>query len=207
MGSMKAIYTYLKSLAKHKWYVGRACFKSGLYWRGIVHDLSKLSSVELGAYIKRFGGSGGINAGRDSSGFYEPLDDPNMVEAWKHHCHSNSHHWQYHCVARNRTLDGPGVGAVEVTDFSRDDIIEMLCDFWGASKAYKGKGVYAFWKDNKRRMRLSNKTRKWIDANCKAFEEFLNGDRKVMPDPDKKSLAEMTLFLSDDNFINNDNGE
>lgn len=32
----------IKYLLKHKYYVAIACFKYGLYWQGITHDLDKL---------------------------------------------------------------------------------------------------------------------------------------------------------------------
>jgi hypothetical protein len=193
---LKPIVKYLKSLIIHKFYVLIACFKCGLYWRGIVHDICKLHPIEFRAYVKKFGTKDGINAGRDSSGFYEPLDDDNMKEAWKHHCHSSSHHWQYHCVARNRTLDGAG-HAIEVLDMPLKDIEEMLADWWAASKAYNGNGIAAFWKANNRRMRFSNKTRKIIVRFHIDFEKFLNGEIKIKPDLAKKSLSDMTIFLKD----------
>ena len=31
----------------HKACVGRFCFQTGLYWRGLVHDLSKFHPVEF----------------------------------------------------------------------------------------------------------------------------------------------------------------
>ena len=51
---MKSYYPhweYFKKVCRHKWHVGRACFRYGLYWRGIVHDLSKFSRAEFGPYL------------------------------------------------------------------------------------------------------------------------------------------------------------
>jgi hypothetical protein len=41
MNKIKMIIKYLNYLLRHKWYVGIECFKKGLIWRGLVHDLSK----------------------------------------------------------------------------------------------------------------------------------------------------------------------
>ena len=32
---------YLWYVIRHKWFVGVECVKRGLWWRGLVHDLSK----------------------------------------------------------------------------------------------------------------------------------------------------------------------
>ncbi len=45
---------YLNYVIRHKWYVGMACFRNGLYWRAIVHDLSKLLPSELIPYARFF---------------------------------------------------------------------------------------------------------------------------------------------------------
>jgi len=34
---------YLKYLLRHKWFVMLECFKEGLFWLGLTHDLSKFS--------------------------------------------------------------------------------------------------------------------------------------------------------------------
>lgn len=47
---------YLKYLIKHKFYVTRECFRIGLYWRGLVHDLSKFNPMEWVAYRNYFYG-------------------------------------------------------------------------------------------------------------------------------------------------------
>ena len=35
------------TITKHKWLVLGGCFRVGLYWQGITHDLSKYSPVEF----------------------------------------------------------------------------------------------------------------------------------------------------------------
>ncbi len=45
---------YLNYIARHKWYVMNECFKEGLIWRGIVHDMSKLLPSEFIPYANFF---------------------------------------------------------------------------------------------------------------------------------------------------------
>ena len=43
---MKA-WKHFKTITKHKFLVMRQCFKVGLYWQGLTHDLSKYSPTEF----------------------------------------------------------------------------------------------------------------------------------------------------------------
>jgi len=58
---MSKYILYLKYIIRHKWYVGIECFKMGVYWRGITHDLSKFLPSEFIPYAKYFYGDYGIN--------------------------------------------------------------------------------------------------------------------------------------------------
>lgn len=159
---------YLKTLLTHKFYVGVACFKMGLYWQGLIHDWSKFSPLEFVTYAKRF--SGGINTGRDKSGYYDPTKDVRFKYAWCHHYHHNPHHWQYWAIPKDN-LDGEP--EFELLDIPEKYLKEMLCDWHGASKAYKGKGMIHFWENNKTKLRLSPKSYAWIDANIHSINERL----------------------------------
>ena len=43
---MKA-WQHFKTITTHKMWVMRYCFKIGLYWQGLTHDLSKYSPTEF----------------------------------------------------------------------------------------------------------------------------------------------------------------
>ncbi|MBZ0293912.1 MAG: DUF5662 family protein [Anaerolineae bacterium] len=43
---MKKHWQYLKYVFRHKWYVFWSCVEYGLFWRGLVHDLSKFTPEE-----------------------------------------------------------------------------------------------------------------------------------------------------------------
>ena len=38
---------HLHTINKHRFLVMRLCFKLGLYWQGLTHDLSKYSLIEF----------------------------------------------------------------------------------------------------------------------------------------------------------------
>lgn len=44
---LKNIFLHFKKICVHKYWVRYYCFKAGLYWQGIIHDLSKFSPVEF----------------------------------------------------------------------------------------------------------------------------------------------------------------
>lgn len=46
----------LKRILIHKFWVAYYCFQVGLYWQGIVHDLSKFSWTEFSRSIKYWEG-------------------------------------------------------------------------------------------------------------------------------------------------------
>ena len=47
---------HIKTVHKHKKNVRRACFRMGLYYQGIVHDLSKFSPTEFIPSVKYYSG-------------------------------------------------------------------------------------------------------------------------------------------------------
>jgi hypothetical protein len=112
-----------------------ACFRHGLYWRGITHDLSKLNLTKEFIPYARFFYSDNKPI-RDGTGYYKPHDTGNddFEQAWFHHVKHNSHHWQYHCVPKDKD-----VGGVTTHPMKDKDILEMICDWEGAGIAQKAK--------------------------------------------------------------------
>ena len=115
---------HLKTIVKHRKYVRQMCFKMGIPWQGLVHDLSKYSVTEL-SIAKYYVGTRSPHAVcRDTIG-YSP--------SWNHHYHKNKHHWQYWIDFE----DWPD--KIVPVKMSYKYVIEMFCDFVGAGKAYMGK--------------------------------------------------------------------
>lgn len=40
-------FAHFKTITKHRFLVMKYCFRCGLYWQGLIHDLSKYSPVEF----------------------------------------------------------------------------------------------------------------------------------------------------------------
>lgn len=84
---VKNVFKHLKTICTHKYYVGKVCFKFGLYKQGILHDLSKFSPIEFWTSVKYYQGtSSPIDAEKEHKGY---------SDAWLHHFHRNKHHWAF----------------------------------------------------------------------------------------------------------------
>ncbi len=152
-------FKYLKSLLRHIRFVRRACWAKGLYWQGLVHDLSKFRPSEFLPYANFFYGPKPFV--RPSAGYYKPTDigDGAFDFAWLLHQKRNKHHWQFWVLPE----DSGGVKLLEMPHKYR---LEMLCDWWGASMAYGNGGKCKTWYEaNKTKMQLAPFTKKWVEEN------------------------------------------
>jgi hypothetical protein len=117
---MNVYWKHFKVIMKHKWYVAKECFKHGLYWQGIVHDLSKFSIAEFSESARYFQGNGSpIVKSRKVNGY---------SIAWLHHKAHNKHHWDYWVDFAH--------GQPIPTAIPEKYLKEMACDILGASKSY-----------------------------------------------------------------------
>jgi len=143
---------YLKYVVRHKWFVMLACFKVGLYWRGITHDLSKFRPSEFIPYARFFYGI--PNKRRDGTGYYKATDtgDKDFDFAWLLHQKRNQHHWQWWMLPE----DDGGIKLIEMPDRF---ILEMVCDWRGAGKAQRNPTSTVEWYlANKDKMQLHPNT-------------------------------------------------
>lgn len=158
---------YLCYIIKHKWYVAIECFKVGLYWRGIVHDMDKFLPCVFIPYARHFFSDGrDIRYGRDQYGHYDPTNtgDEAFDFAIMLHLKRNRHHWQWWVIPK----DYDGIKILEMDDISRR---EMYCDWIGAGKAqgrisYFGNNldvIRRWWLDNNKTMQLHPNTRTYFD--------------------------------------------
>lgn len=119
------IWGHFKTITHHRHLVIKHCFKCGLYWRGLMHDLSKYSPVEFWPGAKYYLGNRSPNEKeRELKGY---------SAAWLHHKGRNRHHWEYW------NDYNPATCKVEPVIMPTEFIIEMFCDRVAASKVYKGK--------------------------------------------------------------------
>ena len=126
---------YLSYVIRHKWFVMIECFKVGLYWRGIIHDMSKFYPGEFIPYAKYFYGTWIKNdqCHGDIGGRISYKDTEMGVEevfniAWLKHQHRNDHHWQYWILR----LDD---GGTTIFNMPHKAMKEMICDWKGAGQA------------------------------------------------------------------------
>ena len=121
---MKA-WQHLKTITHHKWLVLQGCFRIGLYWQGITHDLSKYSPTEFRAGAKYYQGTRSPNAAE--------REDKGYSEAWMHHKGRNRHHYEYWTDMNRQTRNYDSV------QMPRKYLAEMVMDRRAACMTYQGK--------------------------------------------------------------------
>jgi hypothetical protein len=140
------------------------CFKFGLYYRGLKHDISKFFPSEWFPYANFFYGSA-PKAKRDETGYYKPTDtgDEKFDFAWLLHQKRNDHHWQWYVLPE----DG---GGFKVLEMDVNAVFEMTCDWCGASKAQeKGgwRGVFTWYEANAKKMLFHPDSRDLVESILK----------------------------------------
>lgn len=112
-------------ITAHRHKVAVHCFKAGIFWQGLLHDLSKYAPTEFIPGAKYFQGNRSPNEmERELFGY---------SKAWMHHKGRNRHHFEYW------TDYNPKTKRVEPVEMPDKYIIEMFCDRVAASKIYGGK--------------------------------------------------------------------
>lgn len=117
---MKAIKHFI-TITKHRHAVMRHCFKIGLIWQGLTHDLSKYSFSEFIPGAKYYQGNRSPQAKeRELFGY---------SAAWLHHKGRNKHHFEY-------WTDSDASGNIVFIKMPVKYFAEMICDRIAASKIY-----------------------------------------------------------------------
>ena len=121
---------HLVTITRHRHLVLRYCFRLGLYWQGLTHDLSKYSPIEFWRGAKYYQGYRSPNdAERKANG---------VSLAWLHHKGRNRHHFEYWIDYR---LEDSGQVVIGGCKMPLKYIAEMFCDRIAACKIYL-KGQY-----------------------------------------------------------------
>ena len=122
-------WEHFKTITYHRYLVMKGCFKVGLYWQGLTHDLSKYSPTEFLVGARYYQGTRSPNnAEREAIGY---------SSAWLHHKGRNKHHYEYWIDYSSRGIEG-GMAPAPMPDRY---IAEMLMDRIAACKVYH-KGTY-----------------------------------------------------------------
>ena len=117
------------TITRHRHLVMWNCFRVGLIWRGLLHDLSKYSWTEFQAGIRYY------QDGRRSPNAAE-REICGYSEAWIHHKGRNKHHFEYWTDLNLDTLQYDPVPMP--TKF----LVEMCMDRIAACKVYRGKAYH-----------------------------------------------------------------
>ncbi len=118
------------TITHHRMLVAKCCFKVGLYWQGLVHDLSKYSPTEFKVGVKYYQGTRSPNnAEREDIGY---------STAWLHHKGRNKHHYEY-WIDYNTKGELPTEDILVPVPMPDRYIAEMIMDRIAACKIYGGK--------------------------------------------------------------------
>lgn len=121
---MSKAISHFRTITKHRHEVIRNCFKAGIGFQGLRHDLSKYTPEEFIQGAK----------------YYVGTRSPNEIErtkfgyskAWLHHKGRNKHHFEYWT---DYNMKEKKVLPVEMP---KKYVVEMFCDRVAASKIYNG---------------------------------------------------------------------
>lgn len=112
------------TITKHRHEVIKNCFRAGIGFQGLFHDLSKYSPTEFFQGIKYYQGTRSPNEQeRELFGY---------SKAWLHHKGRNKHHYEYWNDYNPKTKR---LEAVKMPDRY---FVEMVCDRIAASRIYAG---------------------------------------------------------------------
>ena len=121
---LKNFTGHLSTVLNHRHMVMKHCFKAGIFFRGITHDLSKFSPTEFIQGVKYYQGNRSPNEKeRETEGY---------SKAWIHHKGRNKHHFEYW------TDYSPKTKKLEPVEMPNIFVFEMFCDRVAASKIYNG---------------------------------------------------------------------
>ena len=116
---------HFKTITRHRHQVIRNCFRAGIPWQGLRHDLSKYSWTEFSEGARYWQGTRSPNdREREVKGY---------SESWMHHKGRNRHHFEYW------TDYSPIDRKIKPVEMPLRYVVEMFCDRVAASKIYQGK--------------------------------------------------------------------
>ncbi len=115
---------HFRTITRHRHKVIANCFRAGIGWQGLFHDLSKYSPTEFWPGARYYQGTRSPNEIEREKYGYSP--------AWLHHKGRNRHHFEYW------TDYNPAERRVMPVKMPLRYVAEMFCDRVAASKIYQG---------------------------------------------------------------------
>ena len=122
--TLRNILGHFKTITHHRHLVLRGCFRVGLVWQGLTHDLSKYSPTEFWVGAKYYQGTRSPNA--------KEREEKGYSTAWMHHKGRNRHHYEYWTDLNLKTR------TYEPVPMPRRYLAEMVMDRIAACKTYQG---------------------------------------------------------------------
>ncbi len=113
--------SHLHTIDTHRYEVMKNCFKCGLVYQGLTHDLSKYSPAEFIVSVKYFQGY--------RSPYTREKELYGFSFGWLHHKGRNRHHWEYWYDM----LDGKWTPIEMPFPY----VVEMVCDRVAACRIYQ----------------------------------------------------------------------
>ena len=147
-------WKHLKTINHHRKLVRQGCFKVGLYWQGLTHDLSKYSPAEFLTGVRFYQGTRSPNAReREVKGY---------SEAWMHHKGRNKHHYEYWSDLSLATRK------YEYFPMPRKYLVEMVMDRRAACMTYQGKAYTCaspliYLQSSKERLLMNEQTQRELE--------------------------------------------
>lgn len=147
-------FRHFQTITYHRHLVMRGCFRVGLYWQGLTHDLSKYSLTEFRSGVKYYQGTRSPNAAeREEKGY---------SEAWMHHKGRNRHHFEYWSDMSKETHH------YESVEMPRRYLAEMVLDRRAACMTYQGANytqasAYEYYHKSQERNLLHPNTRRQLE--------------------------------------------
>lgn len=155
-------FRHFHTITKHRHKVIRHCFKAGIGWQGLFHDLSKYTPTEFIPGAKYYFGTRSPNEGeREEKGY---------SLAWMHHKGRNRHHFEYWV-----DID-PVVKEYVPVKMPLRFVIEMFCDRVAASKIYGGRNYtddkpFAYFDRGRDRRRIHPETSAFLEKLLRMLKD------------------------------------
>ena len=161
---------HLRTINRHRRLVCKYCFRLGLIWQGLTHDLSKYSPAEFWRSVHYYQGYRSPNdAERQATG---------LSLSWLHHKGRNRHHFEYwidYCIAPDGHVFMGGC------KMPKKYVAEMFCDRIAACRVYQGEkytdaSAYDYYQRSKGHVLIHPETSRLIDEWLLLLKERGEGE-------------------------------
>ena len=183
-------WKHFVTITHHRWLVRQGCFRVGLIWQGLTHDLSKYTPTEFLSGVRYFQGTRSPNTAE--------REDKGYSESWMHHKGRNRHHYEYWSDLSLQTR------RYEYMPVPRKYLVEMVMDRRAACMVYQGKNytpgsALEYLENSRERMFMNQQTLEELryiltmlrDEGEEATFHYLRNDvLKGKPFPWEKSAAD-----------------